>query len=184
MHSAADGSWTLPAVDAAQGVGSSSSSSSSSSGSSGYRDVSWIEPGVDDTLVSNLVFMLPSIDLTGMLNPSQLQQLLLSPAKPGYQLLVPQEAVAAAEAALAAVAASQAAAAAAPAEQAAQELAEDNESSALGAQKQQQWQQLLQQHSNNNSSSSAGTEWHADYATERLLNLLPERWGFVPAELA
>ncbi|WIA08380.1 hypothetical protein OEZ85_007819 [Tetradesmus obliquus] len=91
-------------------------------------------------------------------SPGQLQQLLLAPAKPAYQLLVPQGAVGAAERAVAAAAA---AAAAPPVDT----------NGAGNSQKQQQQQQ--QQH--NRRHRGIGTEWRADSATEHLLSLLPER---------
>jgi hypothetical protein len=157
MLSLRDGSWTLPAV--AQGLSSSSSSSD-------HVD-SWIEPGANDTVISNLVFRLPKegkVRLSGT-SPGQLQRLLRKPAKPAYQLLVPHEAVAAAEQAVAA----------ARGVATVRELPSNN---GVVANDQQQ-----QQHSSSNNSSSSGGSsssssmaWRADPATEHLLSLLPDRW--------
>jgi hypothetical protein len=150
MLSQPDGSWTLPA--AAQ--------NSSSSSSSDHAD-SWIEPGADDTAISNLVFMLPKVRLSGT-SAGQLQQLLQKPGKPAYQLLVPSEAVTAAEQAVAA--------AAAAAGVTAKDPPSDN---GVAADNQQQKQQ---QHSSSSNGSSSSMRWRADSATEHLLSHLPDRW--------
>ncbi|WIA28442.1 hypothetical protein OEZ86_010986 [Tetradesmus obliquus] len=103
-------------------------------------------------------------------SPGQLQQLLLAPAKPAYQLLVPQGAVGAAERAVAAAAAAAAERAVAAAAAAAAAPPVDT-NGAGNSQKQQQQQQ--QQH--NRRHCGIGTEWRADSATEHLLSLLPDR---------
>jgi hypothetical protein len=157
MQSLPDGSWILPAV--AQGLSSSSSSSSSSSD---HVD-SWIEPGANDTLISNLVFRLSKVRLSGT-TPRQLQRLLRKPAQPAYQLLVPHEAVAAAEQAVAAA-------------RGVATVPESPSNNGVVANDQQQQQQ--QHSSSNNSSSSSSSSsmaWRADPATEHLLSLVPDRW--------
>ncbi|KAF6251753.1 hypothetical protein COO60DRAFT_1644678 [Scenedesmus sp. NREL 46B-D3] len=167
MLSSTGSRLTLPAVAAVAGVSSSSSSSSSA-----YLNSSWVDPGVDDTIISNLVFELPRATLSGSA-ADQLQLLLQSPAKPTYQLLVPREAMGAAERAVAATAA-------------AAGIAAESKAPAVGdagnvqQQRQQQQGQHQQHHlsihsSNGDSSSSGDAEWCADPATGHLLCLLPER---------